>query len=45
MNCFLLLCNRFNDGLTYFSIFSFKCWDSVVLYIILLEVARELPRF
>jgi len=32
-----LFCNGFNDGSHLFSHFSFKCWDSVVLYIILLE--------
>jgi len=45
MNCFLLLCNGFNDGHTCFPIFSFKCCESVVLHIILLEVARKLSRF
>jgi len=28
-----------------FSLFDFKCFESVVLYIILLKVTRELSRF
>jgi len=31
--------------LTYLPFFSFKCCGSVVLYILVLEVARELSRF
>jgi len=38
------LCNKFDDTLTYLPLFSFKCC-AVVLYIILLEVARELSHF
>ena len=33
----LLLCNNFNDALTYLPFFIFQCCESVVLYIILLE--------
>jgi len=33
--------NGFNEGLTYFSSFSFKCCESVVLYSILLEFSLE----
>ena len=39
----MLLCNDFNDALIF--TFSFKYFESVVLYIISLEVARELSRF
>jgi len=37
------LCNNFNDALIF--LFSFKYFESVVLYIILLEVACELSGF
>jgi len=39
------LCNNFNDALIYLPFCSFKCSESVVLYIISLEVARELSHF
>ena len=45
IKCYLLLCNNFSDALTYLPFFSFKCCGSVALYIILLEVARELSHF
>jgi len=38
-------CNNFNGALTYLPIFSLKCCESVMLYIILLQVARKLSRF
>ena len=44
MNCLLTSCNNFNDmptELTYF-LFYFKFYESVVSYIILLEVAHKL---
>ena len=41
----LLLCNNWNDALTYVPFFIFRCCESVVLYIILLETARKLSRF
>jgi len=36
----LLLCNNFSDTLTFLTYFNFKCCESLVLYIILLEVAQ-----
>jgi len=39
------ICNNFNDALTYLPFFSFKCRHSVVLHIILLEVAPKLSHF
>ena len=42
---YLLFCNNFNDSITYLPVFNFKYCESVVLYIILLEVSRELSRF
>ena len=39
------MCKNFNDILTYVPVFNFKYCESVVLYIILLEVDRELSRF
>ena len=45
VNSYLLLCNNFNDILTYLPVFNFKYCESVVLYIILLEVARKKSRF
>jgi len=41
----LLLCNNFNDALAYLSFSIFRCCESVVLYIILLEMVRKLSRF
>ena len=41
----LLLCNNFNDSIKYLPFFSFKCCESVVSYIILLDVARKLSTF
>jgi len=41
----LLLCNNFDDALTYLPFFIFRCCESVVLYTILLEMARKLSRF
>jgi len=41
----LLLCYNFNDALTYLLFFIFRYCESVVLYIILLEMARKLSRF
>jgi len=43
VNSYVPLCNDFNDALIF--LFSFKYFEPVVLYIILLEVARELSRF
>jgi len=40
-----MLCNNFNNALTCLNFFSFKCCESFVSYMILLEVARELSRF
>jgi len=42
---YLLLRNKFNEALTYLFFYSFKCCESVVLQITVLEVARELSRF
>jgi len=44
-NCYLLLCNNFNDALTHLRFFSFKRCEYVVLHNILLEVTRKLSRF
>jgi len=43
-NKLLLFCN-FNDALTYHPFFSFKCCESVVFYISLLDMAHKLSRF
>ena len=43
VNSYVPLCNDFNDALIF--PFSFEYFESVVLYIILLEVAREFSRF
>jgi len=45
INYYFAVCNNFNDALTYLPFFSLKCCESVVLYIILLEVSRNLSCF
>ena len=45
IHCYLLLCNNLNDILIYLLFFNFTYCESVVICIILLEVARELSRF
>ena len=39
------MCNNFCYALTYLPFFSFKCYESVVLYILLLKEASELSYF
>jgi len=41
----LLLCNNFNEALTYLPYFSLKSCEAVISYFILSEVARKLSRF
>jgi len=45
INCFLLLCNNFNEVLAYLPFFSLKSCEAVISYFILSEVARKLSRF
>jgi len=40
INCYLLLCDDFNEAHTYLPFHSLKPFGSVVLYLILLEVAK-----
>jgi len=41
----LLLCNNFNESLTYLPFFSLKYFEAVISYFILSEVARKLSCF
>ena len=45
IDCYLLLCNNFNEALTYLPFFNLKSCEAVISYFILSEVARKLSRF
>jgi len=45
INCCLLLCNNFNEALTYLPFFGLMSYEAVFLYFILLEMAHKLSRF